>query len=417
MSRAALEAGQFRRLRRLLRAILPGNLFYANKLRRVSTRLRRARTLRELLDLIPFTTKKELSADQAARPPFSTNLTYPLDRYVRFSRTSGTTGRAIRWLDTKASWGWMVDNWMEVFRAAGVGPRDRVVFAFSFGPFIGFWLAFDAAEKLRCLCIPAGGLTSAARLRLILDHEATVLCCTPTYALRLTEVAREEKITLRASRIRRIIVAGEPGGSVPAVRARIERAWKGARVFDHHGMTEVGPVTYERPGGLAVMEHAYVAEILDRKSGREVDEGQTGELVLTPLGREGSPLLRYRTGDLVRKRIIKSRLVLEGGILGRTDDMVIVRGVNLHPSAVDDVVRRFSGVAEYQVRVRRKRASAEVSIRVEPTAGKQTGLARRLESALRTAFSLRIPVSTVRPGSLPRYEMKARRWVDRNQPL
>ena len=415
-NRSSIESGQLRRLRALLRRILPANRFYARKLKSAAGRIRRGGSLRDVLPLIPFTTKSELAADQAAHPPFGTNLSFPIDRYTRFHQTSATTGNPLCWVDTPESWDWMVRNWMEVFRAAGVGRRDRVFFAFSFGPFIGFWLAFDAAERLGCLCIPGGGTSSVARLRSILDNRATVLCCTPTYALRLAQVAREERISLRASRVRTLILAGEPGGSVPAVRKQISRAWHGARPFDHHGMTEVGAVTYEcsdRPCSLEVMEQAYIAEILDPRSGREVAEGGTGELVLTTLGRVGSPLLRYRTGDVVRKRFARSRLLLEGGILGRTDDVVIIRGVNIAPPAVEDVVWRFGDVAEYQVKIRRNRALAELNIRIEPSAACRDGaqLARRLESALRTAFSLRIPVGIAPRGSLPRFEMKAKRWI------
>ena len=194
-------------------------------------------------------------------PPFGTNLTYPLTCYTRFHQTSGTTGQPLRWLDTPASWEAMVENWMDVFRAATIGAADRVYFAFSFGPFIGFWMAFESAERLGCLCLPGGGLSSVARIRAILENAATALCCTPTYAIRLGEVAAEEGIDLAESNVRRIIVAGEPGGSIPATRRHIEQLWPGARVFDHHGMTEVGPVTYECPvvpGVLHVIERGHI---------------------------------------------------------------------------------------------------------------------------------------------------------------
>lgn len=380
---------QAAQLRRLLDRILPANRFWRRKLGRTAPPLSE----------IPFTTKAELTADQAAHPPFGTNLTFGLERYTRLSQTSATTGRPLTWLDTPEDWKWMTANWVEVFRAAGVGRGDRVYFAFSFGPFIGFWLAFSAAERLGALCIPGGGLGSVERLAAMARARATVVCCTPTYALRLAEVGRP--------RARLLVVAGEPGGSVPSVRARISRAWGGARVFDHHGMTEVGPVTYEVPGGLRVMERAHIAEIIDPATGAEVEEGATGELVLTPLGRVGMPLLRYRTGDLVRKAHRRGKLVLAGGILGRTDDMVIVRGVNVFPSALDDVVRRFADVAEYRV----KASPTELSVAVEPAPGCRDAprLAERLASALRVAFSLRIPVRIVR--ALPRFEMKAKRWT------
>ena len=164
---------------------------------------------------MPFTTKSELVADQSAHPPFGTNLTSPLARYTRFHQTSGTTGHPLRWLDTPESWSALVDNWVQIYAAAGVCAGDRVYYAFSFGPFVGFWLAFDAGQRIGALCIPGGGLSSAGRLRAIIENQATVLCCTPTYALRLAEAAREEGINLAESKVRVIIVAGEPGGSVP----------------------------------------------------------------------------------------------------------------------------------------------------------------------------------------------------------
>ena len=184
-------------------------------------------------------------------------------------------------------------------------------------------------------------------MKAILENQITVLCCTPTYALRLAEVAARDKTDLGKSRVKKIIVAGEPGGSIPATRERLEKLWPGAKVFDHHGMTEAGPVTYEcpaQPGILHVIESAYLAEIVDPQSGKKVSSGETGELILTTLGRTGSPLLRYRTGDLVCAAENSPcacgtfDLALRGGILGRADDMIIVRGVNIYPSAIEDVV-------------------------------------------------------------------------------
>ena len=433
-SRAGIAQIQLGQLRRLLAEIAPANPFQAAKLRaaNVTTELR---DLAEFSARVPFTTKAELAADQLAQPPFGTNLTFPLARYTRFTQTSGTSGAPLRWLDTPESWDWMVTNWVEIFRVAGVTAADRVYFAFSFGPFLGFWLAFDAAQRLGCLCIPGGGLGSAARLRAILDTRATVLCCTPSYAARLAEVAAAEKINLAESHVRKILVAGEPGGSVPATRERLETMWPGARVWDHHGMTEVGPVTYEcpaRPGVLHVLEHAYFAEVIDTKTGAATTPGATGELVLTPLGRDGSPLLRYRTGDLVKapanpaERCVCGRceLAFDGGILGRTDDMVIVRGVNLYPSAIEAVVRRCAGIGEYQVVISETRAMTELRLRIELAASNAgnassvenaasadgVSVARNLEKRLEEAFNLRLPVELVPAGTLPRSEMKAQRW-------
>jgi phenylacetate-CoA ligase len=378
------------RIKSLLNAILPGNRFYARKLEGPET----------LDDL--FTVKQELIDDQAAHPPFGTNLTFPLERYSRFCQTSGTSGHPLHWIDTPESWNWMLGNWDRVYQAAGITAADHIFFAFSFGPFLGFWTAFESATRMGALAIPGGGMRTAVRLRTILETRSTVLCCTPTYAIRLAEAAVEEKIDLQQSSVRRIIVAGEPGGSIASTRSYIEKLWPGARVIDHHGMTETGPVSYgcpSRPGVLHVIESSYVAEVIDR------------ELILTNLGRIGSPLIRYRTGDVVnavRGQCVcgTTDVALEGGILGRTDDMVVVRGVNIYPSAVEEVLRA-EGVTEYRVEVRTERALTELHIQVEA----EPGACAHLESALTGAFSLRIAVSSVAPGTLPRFEAKAKRWV------
>ncbi|HVF10991.1 MAG TPA: AMP-binding protein, partial [Abditibacteriaceae bacterium] len=298
----------------------------------------------------------------------------------------------------------------------------RIFFAFSFGPFLGFWTAFEAAARRGCLCVPGGGLSSTGRLQAIIDNGITVLCCTPTYAIRLAEVAAQEKIDLTQAKIKTIIVAGEPGGSIPATRARIESLWPGARVFDHYGMTEIGPVSFECPlrqGVLHIIESAYYPEVIDPQTRQPVSPGETGELVLTNLGRLGSPLLRYRTGDNVKRAASlpclcgRYDLALEGGILGRTDDMVVVRGVNVYPGAVEDVVRAFSEVVEYRVEIRTAETLSELKIHIEPSPTCQDAarLARQLESALRVAFALRVPVTVAPAGSLPRFDMKAKRWV------
>jgi len=419
--RLTIVNSQIDQLRALLGAIFPGNQFYAKKLQAVQAPQKIA-NLNQFTEKVPFTTKQELTSDQQANPPYGSNLTFPLERYTRCHQTSGTAGAPLRWLDTPESWNWMLASWEQVLRVAGATRADRIFFAFSFGPFLGFWLAFEAALRIGCLCLPGGGLNSAARLRAILDQGTTILCCTPTYAIRLGEVAADEKIDLTASQVRIILVAGEPGGSIPATRARIEELWPGARVFDHHGMTETGPVTFEcpsRPGVLHVLEGAYIAEVIDPVTCQAAPNGQVGELVLTTLGRTGSPLLRYRTGDMVRLapegicECGRSELGLEGGILGRTDDMVIVRGVNVYPSAVEEIIRGCGGVAEYQVHVGASQSLSELTIQVEADSNcRDTGaLAQELEKAFQSALALRVGVTNVPHGTLPRSEMKAKRWV------
>jgi len=422
LTRVELDRLQEGRLRALLDAILPQNLFYAAKLSATALLLDRLH-LREVFNQLPFTMKSELIADQKANPPYGTNLTYPLSQYTRLHQTSGTSGQPLRWLDTAETWSWVVGCWGQVYRAAWIEPADRFFFAFSFGPFLGFWSAFEGAGHRGCLTIAGGGLTSLARLRALIDNRCTAIVCTPTYALRLAEVAKENNIILGPETpgysVRAVFVAGEPGGSIPETRRRIEQTWH-ARVFDQSGMTEIGAATYEcfeGPGGLHVMEADFLPEIVDPMTGQPVQNGDIGELVLTNFGRIGSPLLRYRTGDLVRasKRPCpcgRSFLRLEGGILGRTDDMIHVRGNNLYPSALEAVIRRFAEIAEYRVALAANGPLTEVKISIEP-AREAFGshLAERVSQAIREELLFRAEVAEVPPGTLPRFEMKAKRIV------
>lgn len=419
--RSAIEAMQLEKLRSLFAAILPANPFYAGKLWSPRPAWQPG-SLASFARVVPFTTKREIVEDGLAHPPYGSNLTFPLETYVRCHQTSGTTAQPVRWLDTAESWSGIVENWLQIFAAAGVAPHDRFFFAFSFGPFLAFWPALDAAVKRGCFVFPGGAMSSTARAQAILDNGITVLCCTPTYAQHLGEVAEAREMDLARSRLRLIIVAGEAGGSIPATRARIERLWPGAKVFDHYGMTEAGPVTYpcpEQPGVLHVFESAYVPEIVHPETGETVEPGETGELVLTTLDRIGSPLLRYRTGDLVKARphgmcvCGRQELALEGGILGRRDDMFVVRGVKVYPGLVEDIVRGFPEITEYRVQLECRGALTELSLEVEAGGGGEAAasLPERLGEAFQRALNLRVPVRLVPAGSLPRFEMKAQRWI------
>lgn len=408
-----VHAQQREKLRRLLAAVRASNPFYQVRLPKRWT----GTSLESFRAECPLLTKADLVADRQAHPPYGTNLSFPLARYTRWCQTSGTTGEPLAWLDTSEDWHAMLACWQRVYAAAGVRPGDdRVFFAFSFGPFLGFWTAFEAALSLNVMAMPGGGFSTPARVQALRTHRATVLCCTPTYAVRLGEARAQAG---GENTVRLIIVAGEPGGSIPATRARIESLWPGARVFDHHGLTETGPVSHEEPGHpgwLRVMEHAYLAEVLT-PDGRDVAESEVGELVLTTLDRIGCPLLRYRTGDLVRpQRTAEGHLCLVGGILGRRDDMVVVRGVNVYPSAIEGVLQRFPQLTEYQVREAWCDGMLELRLAVELAPDAPTDTSHAIERALHESLALRIAVTAQPPGSLPRFEFKAKRWVKATPP-
>ncbi len=397
-------SSQLQKLNDLIQAILPANRFYAEKL----GPLGKFTSLSDFTNNVPFTTKEELAANHEQHPPYGTTHTFPLARYHRFHQTSGTRGKPLIWLDEPDGWAWILDNWEWVWRGADVKAGATAFFPFSFGPFLGFWAGFEAATRMGVRAVPGGGLSSEDRLQLLLRSQSSILCCTPTYALRLAEVGEKIKLPVSSLGITKIIVCGESGGSILEVRQRIEAAWQ-ARVYDHHGMTEIGPVSVSSkmdPDLLLLRHSAYFCEVIDPANGTPTAFRETGELVLTTLGRHGSPLLRYRTGDLVQPVPHENHFALRGGVLSRTDDMVVIRGINIHPSSIDAIVRSFPDIAEYQVEIDQRPALAELNLTVESTAETAAALAQKL----RSTFTLRIPVMAVTPGTLPTFEVKAKRW-------
>jgi phenylacetate-CoA ligase len=403
-----LAAHQLERFNRLLAKILPHNQFYARKL----ANLRLPLSSLDQLDGWPFTFKDELQ-ETGNGGEYAANLTYPIERYARYHRTSGTRGRPLVVLDTLDDWNWWIETWQFVLDAAGMEPHDRALIAFSFGPFIGFWSAFDAVAARGAMVIPTGAMSSLARLDLARSSRATALFCTPSYALHLAEVGAQNQIDVSALQIRCIVVAGEPGGSIPAVRQRIERAWN-ARVVDHGGATEVGPWGYAMPDGqgLFVAESEFLAEFLSVDTGHPAADGELSELVLTTLGRSGCPVIRYRTGDLVRptwnapgdNRFV----VLQGGVLGRADDMMIVRGINVFPSSVEQIIHSFPEIVEYRMRVHKQGAMDALTIEIED----RLNAPQRVAEELHLRLGLRVAVQAVPLGSLPRYEGKGKRFMD-----
>ena len=398
-----------------LTTVLGSNTFYRKKL--ADAGVARSSDVRTMDDFrrLPLTTKSELAEDQIRHRPYGSNLTFSLDKYTKIHQTSGTTGEPLRCLDTEESWNWWANCWQAVYRATGVTPLDRVFFAFSFGPFIGFWSAYEGARQYGALAVPGGGMSSLQRLKAILTNDISVLICTPTYALHLAEVAAEEGVDIQNSNVRVTIHAGEPGASIPATKKRIEEAW-GARCYDHAGATEVGAWGFEcqEQDGLHINEAEFLAEVLDPETGEPAEEG---ELVITNLGRVGMPVIRYRTGDRVkldhdRCRCGRGYRRLAGGVIGRVDDALIVRGVNIFPSAVENLVRRHSEVGEFAIDVYRRDSLDDLEVRIEVTEGSTDDVVADVEKELRMGLGIRIRVEAVPFGTLPRFDLKARRITD-----
>jgi phenylacetate-CoA ligase len=276
------------------------------------------------------------------------------------------------------------------------------------------------ARKLGALAISGGGQSTSQRIKAIVDYRATVMVSTPTYALHMASEARKAGIDLvRGSSIRITLHAGEPGASIPSTKKRIEEAW-GAKCYDHPGATEVGAYGFEceaQSGGVHVNEKEFIAEVIDPKSGAPVKDGEKGELVMTNLGRTCSPVIRYRTGDLVEPSYDpcpcgRPFMRLIGGVLGRVDDMIIVRGVNVFPGAIENVMREFSEIEEFRVEAVQRDEMAELKLTLEPRADCSSlkGLDEKVTQRFRESIGLRPQVEVVSPGTLPRFELKAKRF-------
>ena len=411
-SRQQLEATKLHRLNVMFAEVLPANSFYREKFSEYTTPVQ---SFKQFADF-PFTTKSELVGREDSVS--ARNRTWSDENYVRFHQTSGTSGHPLQVWDTENDWNWWMTCWKSIYSRAELQPGEPVFVAASFGPYIGFWSAFEGAVASGGRAIPSGGLSSIARLELLRKTESKVLVATPTYAMHLAEVAREQGYETATSTIRCVLVAGEPGGSLEAVRQQISSAW-GADVLDLAGATEIGPwgVGWLEHSGLEVIEEWFHPEFLGISTSRPAREGESAELVLTTLGRNGCPVIRYRTGDVVHPvwpteqevaAGASPRVWLKGGILGRTDDMLVVRGVNIFPSAVENIIRGFPEVLEYRLTVNREENLDVLSIEIED----RLSAPARIAQELHVRLGLRVDVTNVAVGTLPRFEGKARRVID-----
>lgn len=417
MPRERLQTLQLEKVQLMLKQIHGRNRFYTTKLAHAGATPFDIQSFEDFYQL-PMTTKEELVEAQAADPPFGTNATFPETAYTRYHQTSGTTGDPLRVIDTAESWEWWGDCWGYVLAGAGLTSTDRIYLPFSFGPFIGFWAAVLGAKRIGAMLITGGGQSSEQRLHAMRNLGVTAICSTPTYALRLGEVARENGIDLAEIPVRITVHAGEPGANVPATKKRIEECWA-AKCYDHGGASEIGAHSYEcesQPGGTHVIESEFIVEVIDPETGEHLPEGETGELVITNLGRIGFPVIRYRSGDLVSfttEPCSCGRTFgrFDGGIIGRADDMVIVRGVNVFPSAVENLIRRFEEVDEFRVVVTKRKEMAELKVEIELVNGVDSEAVRReVTRAFQTTLGLRPMVDIVPRESLPRFELKAKRF-------
>lgn len=428
LERGDLHRLQVVKLRRLLESAVRDSPFHRRRLEGAGVSPGDVRDLNDLRRL-PFTTREEWMASQEDHPPFGDLVAGPVESAIRYHHTSGTSGRTpLRALDDRRDWQWISECWAYGFWGFGVRPRDVVFFAFSYGSFIGFWGAHYACEKIGALVLPSGNMSTESRVRQILEMGVTTVCATPTYALRMAQVAAEMGADLRASAVDKVIVSGEPAGSIPETKRLIEQHW-GARCGDTAGMTELGTICLfecsHQPGGMHIIEDHYIEEVVDPGTLEPVEYGADGERVVTSFGRGMIPVIRYRTADLVR-RVPHDRCscgrtfdLYEGGILGRVDDMLLIRGTNVYPRAIESIVRSYPEIDEFQILAETLNGVDELTVAVElksDAARTWEDLKVPLAADLKEAHEmLRINVRQADAGSLPRFELKARRVLDKRE--
>jgi len=421
-SRADLTALQERKLREQVRHAYAASPFYRKKLDDAGIEPARIARLDDLRHL-PFTTKDELKQDQADHPLWGTLLAVPVEQCLRVHMTSATTGRPLAFLDTEDDWHGFYHSYARSLHAFGVRRHDMVMAAFSYGPWIGYWSGFYAAQDLGCLVFPAGGLSTEQRIDALRTYPITVLGCTPSYALFLAEQAARKGIDLaKETRVRITWHTGEPGAAIPATRERIETAF-GAQAFDLPGLTEIAAWGFEchaRSGITHVHEDYCYPEVLDEHD-RPVAPGERGELVFTSLYRKAMPLIRYRTRDVVQLAdrpcpCGRTLVGLEGGVLARLDDMKKVRGIIVYPRRIEELIRGHVGVDEFQIVFRRVEGLDEIVVRVDPSPSlgpeERRGMQQTLEDTLRLGLGIRAGIELTEPGELPRWDHKAKRVKD-----
>ena len=426
MPRDQIEALQTRKLKNLVAWTQASVPWHAARFSKAGVSADSIGGLKDL-QRIPMMTRDEWMQAQLQSPPYGPLLAAPEEKAVRYHLTSGTTGRIpLQVLDGMKDWEWIAEMWCYGFWGFGVRPSDIVFFAFSYGTFVGFWGAHYACEKIGCLVLPGGNMTTEARVKQIINMKATVVCSTPTYALRMAQEAKTMGVDLAAGPVKRLILSGEPAGSIPATKRLIEEEW-GARAADTAGMTEVGTIMIfecsKQPGGTHIIEDHYIEEVVNPDTGEPVPYGEMGERLITSFGRGFIPVLRYRTRDLV-VRVPASHCscgrtfdLYEGGIRGRVDDMKLVRGTNVYPRAVEAIVREFKEIDEFRIRLYTadgRQDEIEVLVEIPGGDGAQTELIlKKLSTSLSEAHEgLRFGVKKAEDGSLPRFELKAKRLQD-----
>ncbi|MDP9225960.1 MAG: AMP-binding protein [Actinomycetota bacterium] len=430
MPRAELAELQWRKLRAQLTHLYRHSPFYRQWMDSSQAGPDQIESLDDYFKRFPILFRDDITTAELESPPYGTLAAVDPKYGIFHHQTSGSTGAPpIRSFDTARDWTWVSDMWATALTGMGVREGDKAVAAFGYALFIGFWGAHYGIQRMGCQMLSTGGLDTEKRIELIMDLGINVFLTTPTYALRVAQVASQIGVDLaKDSPISLVVTSGEPR---PQSTRKIVEDVFDAYVADSAGMTEAGTVVMfecvEDPGGMHIIETDVIEEVLNPETKEPVPYGEQGVRVMTTLGREGIAVLRYWTNDLVVKqpytgcRCGRTWDLYEGGIRGRADHLRKVRGVWFTPIMVEDLVRsKFPDVDEFQIRLGTVEGIDALIIQLEPTAGvpreRYGNLHDRFAVEAKRALTLTPEVEIVSPGTLPRFEMKAKRFEDVRQP-
>lgn len=423
--RDVLDAIHLERIRHLIGWAYENSPMYTRLYDEAGIKPEDIRTWDDFHHRLPFTDKPDYLADQDRNPSGFGGLALPPEEIQMYFHTTGTTGRFLNEGFTQFEMQKSATQYMYSFWDHGLRPGDSVYFCFNFGMWIGLWSILWGCRNMNLRILAGGGMDSEGRVRQIMQHRPKFVIGTATYLLHLTDVAESLDIDIRESGVEIVGGGGEPGFSVPMTRQLLKDRWGATEVIDAYGIGEMMHVAQSCQawgGGVHTVEdviHSYTA---DPETGEPIlESGAVGENIVTSYTHFSQPFIKYRTHDLVRRNLAPDHGCgwtwnhLEGVVLGRSDFMVTIKGTNVYPTAVENLIGGVDGLTNhYELHISRPGSFDEMLVKVEagePADGYEA-LSARLADHLHRNIGVRLGVEVVDPGTLPRYELKTKRIFD-----
>jgi phenylacetate-CoA ligase len=429
LPREKLDQRHLRKIQKLIKFAYENTAFYRELYDQAGFKPEDIRTWEDFYQRVPFTDKPNFMAEQEKRPPFAAQG-LPREHAHTSLMTSGTTGVPMRMVYSRYDEVAAADLYATIWWDAGIRPGDSFYFCFAFGPWAGLWAAFWACKRFGGIIYSGSGFSTEERIKQIMAFRPSVVLGTPTYLLHMADVAERMGVDLRQSGVKLLSGGGEPGFNIPVTRQALKDKWGVQGIGDIYGLGETVTASVEcgaDSGGLHLHEWNFHGYSADPDTGQPVGEGQVGELIITCYRRLGQIFIKYRTHDLVQLQhhfdhgCGWSWAFLPGSVLGRTDFMVVIRGINVFPTAIENLLGQVAGASHhYELHITREggmdRLAVKVEAREDVPSESYPQIAQRAKELYRSNLSLGVEVEVLAPGSLPRYELKSKRIFDHRPP-